>query len=364
MDHIYPTKDYKVYKIKDEVDKLSQNVLSSEIPLGFDDIPSVAGVSAERFKQISLDICSVYEDYGDVEPSHDAFPFSAFPKDALELNYVRTLKEGGLTFKEPRVKDNNMRDKSEEKTDESSNADADMEIFKDSVITVRFYEPFQYVPSMKNQPRFHQEYEVLGSNFLTDLRDKFYCQCNFGPFFDISVDPQKPPVHDPDAPDPGFFFIHDTFYNDTRNTLNHDYSEVILQWFKRFHYVHEYQTGVMQDTKFEDLRIRIGYPCVYQHYGACEHIFCITSVDLLDNSNSLVRSDYPKLSNTSRKRSTLCDLCAQADASFLVTNCALHVKDPMRVCDSCFFSFHYASDGATKTCDFSAYRIFSVRPEK
>lgn len=204
---------------------------------------------------------------------------------------------------------------------------------------------------------------MLGSNFLTDLRDIFYCHSNFGPFDDISEDPHKEGVYERDKPDPGFFFVHDVFYNDTRNPQNPDYSETVLNWYQRYDYVREFKTGIMQETKFEDLEIRVGYPNVYQHQGNCEHIFCVTSVDLLDHSNSLVRSDYPILSSTSKKRSILCDICGQTDVSYLVTNCAIHVKDPMKVCYSCFFGFHYASDGITKVCGFNAYRLYSMRPE-
>lgn len=356
MDHIYPTKDYKLYKIKDEVEKLSDSILTSEMPTSFYEISSTIGVSQEKLSKLSVEICKSYEDYGDETSDNAPRPFSSFPKAALELNCVNSLREGDFTFKEPRVKNVvQYRDKTEDKQ-----TFADVDEFRDSVITVRFYEPFKYTPSMKNHPRFHQEYHVLGSNFLSDLRDKFYCQCNFGPFFDIS-DSQK--VSNLPAPNSGFFFIHDTFYNDTRSPVNVDYSEVILQWYKRFDYVRKFKTGIMEETKFEDLEIRFGYPCVYQHHGACEHIFCITSVDLLDSSDSLIRSKYPTLSNSSRKRSTLCDICAQIEAAYLVTNCALHVKDPMRICESCFFSFHYESDGVTRTCNFSAYQLYPTRPE-
>ena len=360
MDHIYPTKDYKVYKIKDEVDKLKNAVTSSKMSKNFDEIASYAGISDENLKKISLELCSSFEDYGNEKPSTTAdYPFASFSEEALELNCVKTLREGNLFFREPRVKDK-LNDKKEFKQSDN----ADLKAFQESVITVRFYEPFKYTPCLKNQPRFHQEYLALGSNLLSDLRDKFYCQCNHGPFFDISDNPQSIPVLDPNEPNPGFFFVHDTFYNDTRNMKNYDYSEVITNWFKRFHYARKFKTATMQDTKFEDLEIRFGYPCVYQHHGACEHIFCITSVDLLDDSNILTSSEYPILKSTSKNRSTLCDICGQTDASFLVTNCALHVKDPMKTCENCFMTFHYEKDGKTKTCSFSAYRIYSLRPER
>lgn len=362
MDHIYPTKDYKVYKIKTEVEKLSNNILSSEMPANFDAISRISEISTERLRMMSLDMCQLYEDYGNDEPSNEVSPFTSFPREALELHCVEALRECNFAFKEPRINDaKRYQDRSDEKQPSPM---SDLEQFKDSVITLRFYEPFKYIPQMKNQPRFHQEYQVLGSNLLTELRDRFYCHCNQGPFFDISDAPHNIPESDTAAPNPGFFFIHDTFFNDTRNPNNPDYSEVILNWYKRFSYVRTFKTNIMETTKFEDLEIRIGYPCVYQHHGACEHIFCITSVDLLDGSDSLVRSEYPRLSGASRKRSTLCDICGQIDGLYVVTNCALHVKDPVTLCENCFFSFHYESDGVTKTCSFSAYRLFPVRPEK
>lgn len=307
-----------------------------------------------------LQVCSSYEDFGTDQPSNAPEPFSNFPNEALELHVVNTLRDGNFAFREPRVKEvTKLLEKSEGKSNIS-----DLKPFEDSVITIRFYEPFRYTPSMKNQPRFHQEYYVLGSNLLTDLRDKLYCHCNQGPFFDISENPHDDLKADTDSSNPGFFFIHDTFYNDNRNPTNCDYSEAIRTWYKRTDYIREFKTSSMERTKFEDLSIRIGYPCVYQHHGACEHVFCITSVDLLDQSHSLNKSNYPFMIGSSRKRPALCDLCGQTDVSYLVTNCAIHVKDPMCVCNSCFFELHYERDEITKTCDFSAYRIYSVRPEK
>jgi snRNA-activating protein complex subunit 3 len=360
MDHIYPTKDYKVFKIRDEVEKLSNSVLSQGHFTSFNDIASKVGITDEKLKEISLDLCNSYQDYGDEEPSEAEHPFESFSTTSLGLNCVKTLKELDFTFKESRARDQG---RVNDKSDDVKIEPGDLEVLKHSIITLRFYEPFKYTPGMKNQPRFHQEYQVLGSNLLTELRDKFYCHCNYGPYFDISDNPYETHAQDQNEPNPGFFFIHDTFYNDTRNPENPDYSEVILDWLKRFNYVRDFKTANMQDTKFEDLIIRIGYPSVYQHHGACEHIFCITSVDLVDQHCSLEASDYPCLSSSSRKRSTLCDICGQTDAAFLVTNCALHVKDQVKVCENCFFSFHYNQDGVTKSCDFSAYRIYSVRPE-
>lgn len=358
MDHIYPTKDYKVYKIKDEVQKMSDSVLSSGMPTDFDEIATVAGIPEEKLKRICLDVCASYENYGRDEPSNAEPPFASFPREGLELNFVKAMRECKVPFIDPRVKETKIT----RRTEVFTKAAEKLKPFTDCVITVRFYTPYKYTPGVKNHPRFHQEYKVLGSNFLTELRDKFYCQSNYGPFKDISDDPHNIPERTPDTPDPGFFFIHETFYNDTRNPANPDYSQIIVDWYKKQDYAREFKTAVMQDTKFEDLQIRLGYPCVYQHQGACEHTFCIVSVDLLNNCHSLVRSDYPILHSATKNRATLCDICGRSDAMFIVTSCPLHVKDPMKMCYNCFFHFHYENDGVTKTCSFQAYRIHSVRP--
>lgn len=355
MDHIYPTKDYKVYTIKDEVQKLKSSVTGCGLPLKFDDIAETE-IPHNRLAETCIDLCKSYADYGDEVQNSTPGPFATFPEEGLQLNFVKMMQKENFKFKEPRVRETTLHN-----PEVNENKSKDLELFSDSVITVRFYEPYQYLPSVKNQPRFHLEYLVLGSNFLTDLRDKFYCPCNYGPFHDISGNPNEVVEPEFNAPNPGFFFIYDTFHNDTRNPLNPDYSETVHQWLKRFDYIRQFKTKTMQDTKFEDLNIRIGDPCVYQHQGACEHVFCITSVDLIDNSTSLLRSDYPLLSSSNRKRSTLCDICNKIDANFLVTNCALHVKDPMKLCYNCFLGFHYEKDGITKTCSFNAYRIYNVR---
>lgn len=356
MDHIYPTKCYKEYEIKEEIAKVRAKVTSHEMPSSFNDIARVLKISEENLRKQSMDICKIYEDYGNEKPSDVEEPFSGLSEDALELNIVKLLRSG-LKFKEGRRGNKNEPYMNKQDVERINN----IEPYQESLITVRFYETFKYIPSMKNHPRFHQEYQVLGSNFLTELRNKFYCHCNYGPFFDISDNPTELPSQNINQPNPGFFYIHDTFYNDFRNPENSDYSEIITKWLSKLSYVREFKKASMAETKFEDLRVRIGYPCVYQHHAACEHLFCITSIDLIDGSDSLVRSDYPKLSFFTNRRPTLCDICTHTDATYLVTNCALHVKDPLRVCENCFFSFHYI-DRQTKTCEFKAYRIISVNP--
>lgn len=357
MDHVYPTKDYTEYVIKESMSDLRDLVINSEMPKTFDEIAETMNITEEELRTKSLEICKLYEDYGKDKPCDSGDEFSDFPEDALELNCVKFLRKESLNFKEARCKESHLITK----RIEVDNENADMEAFHDSIITIRFYETFKYTPCVKNHPRFHMEYTVLGSNLLSELKDIFYCYCNYGPFFDISEYPTAKIINEENAPNPGFFFIHDTFFNDTRNPKNPDYSDSIIKWMKKFHYTREFKTANMQDTKFEDLKVRIGYPNVYQHHGACEHVFCITSVDLIDSSDSLNRSEYPKISLSSNKRTISCEICNKTEAEYIVTNCPLHVRDPTRLCENCFYSFHYI-DRTTKTCEFNAYKIYSLNP--
>ncbi|CAG9805618.1 unnamed protein product [Chironomus riparius] len=354
MDHVYPTKDYTEYVIKESMNDLKDLVINSEMPKTFDEIAETLNITEEELRYKSLEICKLYEDYGKDKACDSGDEFSDFSEDALELNCVKFLRKESLHFKDVRYKESNLMTKRKEVDIEN----ADMEAYSDSIISIRFYDSFKYTPCVKNHPRFNNEYTVLGSNLLTELRDIFYCSCNFGPFFDISDYPTAKIIQEENAPNPGFFFIHDTFYNDTRNP---DYSASIIKWMSKFHYTRDFKTANMQDIKFEDLKIRIGYPNVYQHHGACEHLFCITSVDLIDSSETLNRSEYPKISLTSNKRSIQCDICNKAEAEYIVTNCPLHVQDPTRLCETCFFSYHYI-DRTTKTCEFNAYKMYSPNP--
>ncbi|KAG5681718.1 hypothetical protein PVAND_011128 [Polypedilum vanderplanki] len=356
MDHIYPTKDYHEYYLKDCIKELQKSVQdNNDLPQNYEEVSQYLNFSEDDIRRKMLEICSTYEDYGEEVASNtaDNEQFSSFPQEALQLNCMKFLRKGNIEFKDDRRKENKPNNK---EAIAEENEKGDIMPYGDAILTIRFYEPFRYTPCIKNHPRFQTEFRVLASNFLTDLRDKINCVCNNGPFLDISDVPTAEILQIENAPNPGFFFFHDTFYNDTRCQENADYSEVIRNWFDKITYVRKFKKATMQDTKFEDLKIRIGYPCVYQHQGACEHIFCITSVDLIDSSDVLVRSKYPMIAGVCRKKPQMCDICTQREIEYVVTDCALHVKDPTRLCENCFFSFHYI-DRKEKTCQFKAYRI-------
>lgn len=230
----------------------------------------------------------------------------------------------------------------------------DLNVHDEVLLALRFYEPFVYRPNASTdvKPKLCQGFHVLGTQTLTELRDKLYCVCKFGPLYDISNDPDK--VEPSNKPfDHGFFFIGDTFYNDTRQPTI-DYSEVIRNWAKNHENIAELKTASMEDTKFQDLTIRMGYPYVYQHYGNCEHLFTVSDVRLISATDPLIRDRYPLLKIVSGTKSVICMICGVNEANIVVKDSPAHINDPSHLCTNCFKSYHYV-DGK-KIGEFKAYR--------
>lgn len=251
----------------------------------------------------------------------------------------------------------------------------DLTPFREMVLVVRFYEPFKYKAGRRlGHPKFSQEYYVLSSQYLTELKDKIFCHCDAGPFYEISGDRTAEPTEKP--PKSGFFFVHDTFYNDFRDDANHDYSGVIRKWADRQSLIGELKTARMEDTRFGDLKFRLGYPQVsstwllhclpdtdddvllfqmYQHQGNCEHLFVISDCRLLAATDILTRSRYPWLNSYGFSRDVPCNICGHCQAQYIVQNSTRHIFDPAYICENCLETYHYTEDGE-KIGDFELHR--------
>ncbi|KAJ4433084.1 hypothetical protein ANN_15341 [Periplaneta americana] len=151
---------------------------------------------------------------------------------------------------------------------------------KHFLVTVRMYHPFRHKIGIRSSqpPRCSQEIVLLGEQFLTSLRDKILCPSDLAVSGELSENPhQSFTVRAMDIYKSGFIFIENTFYNDHRDPKNIDYSSVIRNWAAS-HDLGPFQTARMEDTKFEDLTVRLGYPYVYQHQGNCEHLLVFSDV--------------------------------------------------------------------------------------
>lgn len=218
--------------------------------------------------------------------------------------------------------------------------------YADVLITIRVMCPLKYDPYVKETFKFDREIVVLGQQFLTEFRDQISCLCDTaGPLVDISDDPSA----DTKAQDTfaeqsksGFLFIGNTFYDDMRSKENLECSKEIIAWAAKQPEMLEVKQAKMEETRFLDLKgIRLGFPYVFQHFGACEHVFFFSDIRVITVSDNLVRSDYPHLALTKLNHGIVCEICATYLASHLVTDSDQHIFNPVRLCGKCLNSYHY-----------------------
>lgn len=277
-----------------------------------------------------------------------------------KLNSVqKLLKEKETSYNSPFIK---TRESFKQVHTSTNPADHNLEPFSDIVISVRFYRPKTDTPlKRRTYPTFSEEFQCLGSNLLTELRDKISCICNKKRFFELSTNPT---AENPEKlSDPGFFFIENTFYNDMRNPNNADYSEVIRQWANskkaRGYEKINFETRRMEQCRFLDLKVSLGFPQLYQHHGNCEHLFTFSYVELLSKHNCLVRELYPLLKSVNAYNAKFCHMCGKREYAYVVKNSKRQLHDPAYLCSVCFISFHYVN--GKKVDEFNAYRLVSYK---
>ncbi|CAH3195011.1 unnamed protein product, partial [Porites evermanni] len=177
-----------------------------------------------------------------------------------------------------------------------------------------------YHPRKQNKV---QEFLVLGSQCLTELRDKIFCTADGMILGDHSENPDA--LSQPTAKEnfkSGFFFIEGVFYNDRRDPLSRDYSKVIRDWAKdpqrrKCPGLGLFTSKRMEDMVFEDLKIRLGYPYLYCHQGNCEHLIIFTDLRLLDVDDERNRNEYPLQVFKHRGKRLRCRVCDVYTARYL-----------------------------------------------
>lgn len=301
-----------------------------------------------------------------IRTRRDTFAISV-PKSAKRLKCIEERLQSWALKKQPANECKYKHSKyilPKSQTEEASESESDelLEPYSDVLITVRVMAPMKYDPinSKRKMLKMDREIVVLGQQYLHELRDMIICSCDtLGPFVDISKDPSK----DIRATDryagktnSGFLFIGDTFYNDMRNEENLEYSKEIINWAKNQSEIQELKVARMEETRFVDLkRVRLGFPYVYQHFGACEHVLIFSDMRIITPGDNRIRSDYPYLQLLNNFRNIICDICARYEASHSVAGSSQHIFDPVLLCAKCLSSYHYV-DGK-KLGEFTAYRF-------
>ncbi len=213
------------------------------------------------------------------------------------------------------------------------------------VATVRIYRPIKsslrlQAASTTNATRYVQEFLVLGSNTLAQLRDKIKCPSDFSQPGEMSDNPpwkkekpsdplfKKPKTVNPLKPrlardlyPSGFFFIEGTFYNDFRFKDSIDYSEVIRKWAAESkRQIGPFETAAMDGIAIADLTLRLGYPYVYVHQGDHEHLFSFVDVRLASVDDSQRANDYPMERAMGTIHSKMCMVCNVYVAKWVTKN--------------------------------------------
>lgn len=210
---------------------------------------------------------------------------------------------------------------------------------EEAILSVSFYHPQKNVKT--------QEYLVLGSQCLTELKDKIYCLSD--------------EVFAETTSKSGFFFIEKTFYDDTRSHDAIIYSRNILEWVNSNNRFSEPGLGIycskkMEDTTFEDLSLRIGMPYLYCHRGNCEHIMVFTDVRLMHNLDNHNKRAYPLQTFQNKIRKKKCRVCDIYPARWVTIDDKLAPENPCFFCEQCYKPLHYKQDGTLLYNDFKVFR--------
>ncbi|CAG9462413.1 unnamed protein product [Pedinophyceae sp. YPF-701] len=202
---------------------------------------------------------------------------------------------------------------------------------------------------IKVGPTRAQEFTLLGSQPLTDLRDAIEC-------------PADDTLRHLDRSAPGaYIFLGGVFYDDTRDAAASDLSKPITDAFARLDARAESRPPVrkcaMQAATVGD----ICAPCgragagVYCHQGCCEHLLEVVDVRLRHPDDPVVAAAYPLRCKRPAWRVRLCEGRCGASAAAIVHGDVLLGHTPGYLCAGCFRDLHGVElKVALATCSLSS----------
>ncbi|XP_018305934.1 snRNA-activating protein complex subunit 3 isoform X2 [Mycetomoellerius zeteki] len=280
------------------------------------------------------------------------------PEKILDNVSLETIKVLEVLSKEASVKPRNQNgipikyDKSRSVNNNS------LKPYEEFLVYIRVYEPFKSQPrSLKYRTsipvlKLKSVISILGSQTLYELRQKIMCQSDLSITKEISENPnQRPESMAKDVYQSGFFYIEDTFYNDTCVPTNIDYSNIILEW-AAVRDIGPFKVATM-DALINSLYTKFGFPWVYQHQGCCEHLIVLTDARLVTVDDVLTSSVYPRIEKIRPVSGKNCIYCGIFNVHWIVTEHDRIPHDTSYFCNRCFISYNYV-DGK-KVGNFKAY---------
>ncbi|XP_076281531.1 proximal sequence element A Pbp49 isoform X2 [Lasioglossum baleicum] len=229
----------------------------------------------------------------------------------------------------------------------------------DILVLVRTYHPF--TQRQKNPLKqclsilqLNTIITVLGSQTLAHLRDKISCiaDCTISKECSEDLDNAIGPMAK-DVYKSGFFFIEDTFYNDSRCSQNIDYSTVIIEWAQRRANLGPFKTAIMEECRIDSLLLRFGFPWVYKHQGGCEHLIVFSDARLINNDDTLAVAAYPRIVRLRPLSSKYCLICGMYNAQWITMEHERIPHNPCYFCNNCFKSYNYIN--GKKVGNFKAF---------
>lgn len=119
-----------------------------------------------------------------------------------------------------------------------------------------------------------------------------------------------------------------------------------------------FKTANMSDVKLKDLKIKLGYPYVYQHQGNCEHLVVFTDMRLLRADEQLQSTKYPYVLSCNNINRIFCMMCTVSVAQFTITECDRLLTKYNCLCKKCVLAYNYR-DGK-KIGTFKLYPFYDI----
>ncbi|XP_060524140.1 snRNA-activating protein complex subunit 3 [Cylas formicarius] len=189
------------------------------------------------------------------------------------------------------------------------------------IYNILVYQPFSTMTGQKlsiENLRIMYEIEAIGLNTLLDIANAIKCISDLFCFKEVEnteADLSKL-VNAKEIYPSRCFFIENVFYNDPPHGNASVYSSVVIKWAKEKH-IGDFHDETM-DTPLNNLKPRLGFGYVYIHQGNCEHIITFSDARMIQNNDSLISSEYPKIISAKQHANHLCFICQYSHSSWMV----------------------------------------------
>ncbi|KAI9497546.1 snRNA-activating protein of 50kDa MW C terminal-domain-containing protein [Zychaea mexicana] len=233
---------------------------------------------------------------------------------------------------------------------ESEEQEQEIDLTNEVILTIAIYHP-------RKADRRVREFNVLGSQKLTELRDAIYCMKDFAANRNRKDKETEGAILNTinTKLSASYLFIEDVFYVDTRAEkagldAEPDYSEPIRKWVmenERYKQegLAEYTRQSMEDVTFEELQIRINHPYQFLHQDGCQHVIMVRDVRMQCSQDPKKRSEYPYTTFNSQYMRFKCSMCSVYPAEFMTTDDMMSGSSPCFFCRKCYGPFHFDKDG-------------------